>query len=268
MSDFIQPGTVPMQWDMPALDKQRWQEELWRIAPPSSCLSWLLLHWEPGDPWQPVHRWIVMQMIPRKAINNLVLAELEGPNPRDFGSYDSTKGRFVRHKQTLISRQQWELYRKWNCLAVPFWIIQGENGGHKKKFSKTEERIIAMATGRSPNEVSPPAPGDLCYAEPDERLIEKLGQMDRLRAYKLAVSFADRHPDQLDSEETAEAIEMRRHLWNWLESQVDNGIQEQSEFTWKRAVDDIFDNARPVESSEDVGRELEQFEERFITEGV
>jgi hypothetical protein len=62
--------------------------------------------------------------------------------------------------------------------AQPFWVIQGEHGGHKVSYT-TVEAELAGNLGMSR---TPPEPGSLPYAEWDGRV------RANLRAYDLATS--------------------------------------------------------------------------------
>lgn len=265
----VLPGSVPMHWDPPPLSRgewRDWQAELARIAPRSDHLSWLHLQWVPGDPWQPVHRWIVFQMIPRSHIPAFMLPDLQGPNPRWFGHWDTVLQAFVQERSFTIDSLQWTLFRRYGCLARPFWVIQGNQGGHRRRFDHWERVVVEMVTGMK--NADPPAPGDLPYAEPDERTIAKLGELDRLRRYKAAIAWGERSPEQVEAADAEQLKEIRAWVWQWLGGQIEGAIAEESEAEWSRTVERMWGRAKPVGADEDPQKKLEQLEERFITEGI
>lgn len=219
---------------------------LWQIAPPSPVLSWLLAVWEHGDWWEAprvaddgtileigVHRIVVCQMIPRAKINPWQLELLEGPHPRRHAYYDHLLHRFVGG-QAGISLRQWWLYRKTGCLAVPFWIVQGAQGGHRYRLDEIERHALEMH-GLEPDT---PAPGDLPFAPVDARVIRKLGPLDELRNYKAFLDLADRHPDVLDAEDRERQEQYRWELFKWLETQVVDPAVDEVKGAWSRLRDD------------------------------
>lgn len=201
----------------PPQDVARYQAVLDRLFPPNEHVSHLRFVWEPGEEWDELGRWYVYQMVPAVGIPLIMLPWLEGPDPRQFVRYDKVRRQVYYLKGApLISRRQWQLYRETGFLAMPYWIVQGERGGHKLQFSKVE-RVIAKVKGRRE---TPPPPGSLSYAPIDERVITKLAQMDAMRTYNLLLDFAMRNPDMLDAEEERGANEAKDRLWSWMEDQV------------------------------------------------
>lgn len=204
-----------------------WQEELEALVPRKEGLSYLKIVWEPGEPWDPAQRWMVYQMLPlgSNPADHLLGPMLEGPNPREFGHYDRVKKRFVRRRGApMISLRQWLLYRETGMLAQPYWVIQGDRGGHRWDFTKTEKLIIARKTGQK--DVEPPTIGDLPYAEVDNRVFDKLTNLDRLRKDEFAVAFAYRHPELFEAEEERILLRAENDVWRWLESQVDDRLRD------------------------------------------
>lgn len=208
----------------PPMDVGYWQSRLDDLFPPNREVSHLRLVWEPGMEWDEVGRWVIYQMLPPGRIPLIVLPYLEGPDPRSFVRYDTAAKKVYRKRGApLISRQQWLLYRETKHYGMPFWVVQGKHGGHKIKFTKPE-RLVARLKGHRTGE--PPKIGDLPYASPDNRTMEKLVALDEMRQYSLMVDFAYRSPEQLDREEERGAIEAQERLWTWVESQVEGWIEE------------------------------------------
>lgn len=216
-------------------DISYWQERLYSLFPPDSELSHLRIHWEPGFEWDPVGRWMLYQMLPPERVPLIFLPMLEGPDPRTFTRYDPVKKEVIRHPDApLISSQQWHMYRdSGGYFGMPYWVVQGENGGHKVKFTQTE-RMIARMKGHPTGE--PPLIGDRPYAPFDERVIEKVVELDQMRTYDLLVSFAHRSPEMLDIAEERGANEARDRLWEWISDQVGDWISDLPRSEVKRLV--------------------------------
>lgn len=205
---------------------KHWQEELERVVPRRGDLSYLKIVWEPGEWWEPVQRWVIYQMMPLgdNPADDLFKPMLEGPNPRKFGYYDRVAGRFIRESGApMISMQQWRLYHETGRLGMPYWVIQGDRGGHRYDFTRTEKLIIARKTGQ--RDVSAPMMGDLPYAPFDNRVRDKLANLDRLRKDEFAVAFMYQNPQMFDTEEERILQKAEEELWGWLESQIDDRLR-------------------------------------------
>lgn len=238
---------------------EEWERALWSIAPPSQFLTWLKLRFVCGDPWEPVGRWIIYQMrAPRLIANRLdLLAELRGPHPRSTGHYDAKLKMWKGGAARQISRDTWELFQETGHYGKPWWVIQGDQGGHRYQLDKIESKISRMNGGPSDT----PAPGDLPYADFDRRTFSKILQLDRVRMWKHVTDYASRNHAQMDAEDEQEATLARQALWGWLGTQV------------KKTVDTIGhagcmalkDAQRNETATKDEGRvDLDRMEHDFI----
>ena len=159
----------------------------------------LYVAWEPGDVWQPIHRWFLWQLQPwHLSQNEAVKRELRGPHPRSTGHYCAPssgcgctnefgvpthtmawKGGTTR----LIDRQAWELHRKIERetgeLVIPrrLWVLQGSAGGHPFQISMSESKL--RREQGLPEDV--PSAGDLPYVEFDQRVLVALERYDLWR---------------------------------------------------------------------------------------
>ena len=203
-----------------------WETDLARLAPRSDKINWLKLVWEPGDPWEPVQRWEIREMVPElKYVPPDIIAALRGTDPRKEGRFvdeygdcplcegqgktpalqircthcggtgGMPTGRRVWESDAIISRKQWELFHETGCYSQRFWIIQGSHGGHKWRFSPVEQSYLKSA-GR-PSDT--PAPGDLCYAEYDQRVFRKLAEHDRLLKWRDRLAWDARADNKQDA---------------------------------------------------------------------
>lgn len=168
-----------------------WEAQLAEHSPPTNRFSWLKLVWEPGYAWEdPVERFMLMQMSPAHAIDEYVLEQLEHPlPPSQMGNYydphmtwvddDGSEriGMFVRNPDCLITEQAYWLYRETGAWAKRYWVIQGEKGGHKYRFTDVERRLLRFMN----LPIDPPTPGTLPYAPFDERVIAQLQLVDMMK---------------------------------------------------------------------------------------
>lgn len=239
MHQKLPPGFV---YDRPV--PPEWQAQLAQLAPKSELHPWLLLAWLPGDPWdtetvvqgetitesQIVQRWCIYEMVPLRIwigliqqhraagksddeiIEAVILQELNDRHPRDRGAYDVILKRFV--SDSLVTRQEWELFHQHKAVPKLFWIIQGSHGGHKRVFTQLEQKYLGMA--RLPQE--PPDPGTLPYAEFDQRVLMQLARRDRLHK-------AGNRLSPIESERDQQLIEFRRQLMDWVSNQVRTDLE-------------------------------------------
>jgi hypothetical protein len=231
----LPPGFV---YDRPV--PGRWAEELALLAPKTDHRPWLLLTWMSGDPWEEtlvggrvqygVQRWVVYEMVPLRVWWGLIQAQrqrglsdsdiielyilecLQGPDPRTMGHYDEVLDRFISDAE--VSRQEWLLFREHRAIPKLFWIIQGQNGGHKRTYTPLESKYLRMLG--KPGD--PPRPGSLPYADFDQRVLHQLARRDRI--HKLAD-----HLSPIESEQDAQLVEIRRQVIGWLEEQVREDLE-------------------------------------------
>lgn len=240
-----------------------WQEQLDALFPRDGIFAWLHLEWwagerfkvwHPGGFWQVaeqrVQRWVIYQMSWPGHIPDLVLPDLEGPHPRLRGHWEPATLEWV--SDCSVSREQWELYRRTGCYAQPFWILQGDRGGHKRRFTPLESRLL-KANGRPGD---PPFPGDLPYAELDNRVLDQLVRYDRLRRTNRNLAQA-KHRAAYRMEDKAAAQEaFNAGMLDWLDRQVVRpAVEAATNAAGRVNVDDMV--YRP-------GGDLEAVQDRFL----
>lgn len=226
-----------MDWDGPADAAEDANRMLAQISPPSENQTWLHCFYEPGERWQPVERLLVAQMTPMRMIaakdaffklmgeadGDSLFAELEGPPPADAYYYDKVKGEIMYRAEILppsISQRQWQLWREKRAFARVLWIVQGKEGGHKRDFSKLEQKILKFA-GR-PHQS--PFAGELSFAYFDERILGKLQEMDRLADWmqKNSASWEMQTVEDRNRKRTEAMEEIDSRIYAWLDSQVED----------------------------------------------
>lgn len=232
---------LPMfRYDPPvsASTVRAWQSELDALFPPCDRLSHIIVRWEAGDLWQPIQRWTLWQVQdPMTSIlPPMVRTALQGAHPRSSGHYCASgfnpvtgqlwcmcpmkANRWRGGANAFVDRATWELFTETGLYGRRWWTIQGRKGGHRFQWdpSEMEARLSEMHGG--PRQT--PAPGDLPFAPFDQRVLDRIAPLDKVRAWSKMVDFATRHPDQLDAEEDAEAEQFKKALWQHL----DWGIEE------------------------------------------
>lgn len=179
--------TLPSEWQA-ALDAQH--------VPGTARV---VIAWEAGDVWQPIHRWMLWQLQPwHYSQNAAVKRELRGPHPRSTGHYCAPssgcgcknefgapthtmawKGGTVRLIDRRAYELHWEHYRATGELVIPrrLWVIQGHNGGHPFQISMVEQKL--RREQGLPEDV--PSAGDLPFAEFDRRVLVGLERYDLWR---------------------------------------------------------------------------------------
>lgn len=162
-----------------------WQRKLDELFPKSEHTTHLKLVWVAGDDWeildegnlvdQRIERFYVYEMFPKSHTDPDILFELE-EMPCPVVRYDSVLKEVTRENRA-VTRLQWRLYRETGYFGKPFWVIQGDKGGHQRFFTTFEKQQLYLLG--LPTE--PPLPGTLPYAPFDQRVIDKLLYHDRLR---------------------------------------------------------------------------------------
>lgn len=234
-SGLTDPGVprikVGVEWDGPARDVRSWEQMLEQVAPRQERATWLKPVWVAGDLFEAdrrddiVERWVIYQMYPLSlleemldpAMFDLILSDLHGPNPRNRTRYDYVMHQAHPDPRCNIDRIQWLLFKETGCFGRPLWVVQGDKGGHKRRWSHNEKAVSTMLGG--PEE--PPLPGDLPYAEPDWRTLAALAQINTLRQACDILAEVKRDPKLFSDEELAEMEPLRRYAHAWLESEID-----------------------------------------------
>jgi len=153
----------------------------------------LVVAWEPGDVWQPIHRWFLWQLQPWAGVPDAVRRELQGPHPRTnarltyvprtVNGQSELRPALVGGPCRLIDRRTWELHRAHEAATGErvwprrLWVIQGPQGGHPFAITGAEQSHRRAAG--LPDDV--PSAGDLPYAEFDPRVLTALERYDLWR---------------------------------------------------------------------------------------
>jgi hypothetical protein len=223
-----------------------WQSELERAFPKSEKVSWLKIVWLAGTPEAPIQRWGIYQMVPRPRTTPLVLEDSTTRLPELC-----TRERPAFCYPAMVPWQQ-KLVRETGQFGMLYWIIQGAHGGHRWMLDETEIKVVEANGGKGDT----PKPGALPYAEFDIRVLNMIAQKDRIASYKGIVAFYDRNPAALEAEDAAAVQEMRKEMWRWLDTQVEEVVDENAA-EWREWAKDA-----PRRETE---MDYEAMEEQYIT---
>lgn len=222
---------IGIEWDAPTGDVKEWERRLDEIAPRQDHLTWLKPVWVPGDLFERdrrenvVERWMIYQMYPlplleqmlEPSMYELILRDLHGPNPRNRTRYDRVLHQAFPDPRCNIDRMQWMLFRETGCFGRPLWVVQGDRGGHKRRWSHNESVVSQLLEGPE----QPPLPGELPYAEPDWRTFHALAQINTLREACDVLAAVKKDPTLFDEEDLAQMEPLKRYVHAWLEQGFD-----------------------------------------------
>ncbi len=154
-----------------------WLVKLREVSPISSETSWLLPYY-----YRAAERWVLYDALPAHlipdsddvAIGNLITGAdfhkiVKGPRPSERED----------HKDVAvwpISDVQHEMYRLHRVYARPFWVLQGEQGGHQVAY--TPQQAAYLVSMGKPDR--PPTIGSLPPCPFDNRVIRQLQTLNRL----------------------------------------------------------------------------------------
>lgn len=250
-----------IDYEGPSGVAERWQPELDAIAPRTERgTSWFHLMWEPGEVWAPVMRWVIWEVSPFERAPGFIQDDLRGPNPRLFGKWDAAAGKFRQERSFTVNMRQWDFYQQTGCYGRPVFVVQGERGGHRRRWSDVQQNVIMAQTGMDTmpdGGLEPPAPGDLCYAEPDSRTIRKLAADDLVRLYgdilhRVALRGGT---SLLDIREQRVARQMAEIVFRHVEEEVEDALDAMvtkavADELWDHATDEEYRHIDPDEAAE------------------
>ena len=193
-----------------------WQEALDTAFPRAGNGSGLVVRWGAGLPERPTQRWVIDQMIPADQCWVTDFREARRLPIPPMGQYLSGLERYRGKVMPPWLQRSHDTMERTRCLAVPFWIVQGAQGGHPLRYEKVDQLWSQFLTGS----LEPPHPGALPYADFDNRVVRALVGRDRWRGQYQSVLA------EVEGSE-AEAEKRIRHLMHeWVEAQVSEVVDE------------------------------------------
>lgn len=195
-----------------------WADELARYAPRVERASHLVLFWESGTPLEPVQRWAIYQATPLAYVPSWKIGAFWNDPVCTCG----IKASDIRHcsicgKLQSPGRERIRKYlERTECLALPYWVIQGRHGGHRYQYTDLEKSWMQLRAAP----VDPPSPGNLPYSEFDNRVMRKLRQHDLTRWAFANLITADRQ------DQAAAEGEFRTALSDYVDLSVESAFDD------------------------------------------
>ena len=233
---------------------QQWRDDLETISPHNDQTSFLHLVYEPGWPWEPVGRFMLYDCPPLGVTKWEFLEEVRGPSPDTKTHYDPITGSITG--TTLCNQTQWNIYQEIGRFSYPWWVIQGDKGGHKVQFTPREQTFLRGMDLPT----TPPQCGSLPYAPFDNRVKAQIIKHD-----KLVKAYGDlkvmKHMNTAGSSyQQDEDKQFRRKLMTWLADQVRDPIKERVELLMQA-------DAPRVRVNYDPEQRLEEAVETYVEHG-
>jgi hypothetical protein len=219
----------------------KWQEDLERYFPRSDRVPWLWIHWHAGIEYAPTMRWTIYAIQPRlDLVPEDLVACCKGEDPRTWGAWVTPKVKDAEGRTTLgarrwvsdsfISREQWLVFQATGGYPALYWVIQGDQGGHKWQVSQTEQAFLA-SIGKP--DADTPQIGELPYAEYDNRVREKLLQADKLRQWRQRMDWEARYDRGvteagllIQGERKVQREAYARQTLDWLDTQIVDAVSD------------------------------------------
>lgn len=160
--------------DVAVLPPDGWEAALRAVNDITELYSHLRFYW-----YRAKQRWVLYDCLPKHLIKGdqppgvpmetpEFLAFMDGPPPWVLGD----------NACVFVSGVQWEMWQRYGVYARPYWVLQGERGGHQYAYSPEQARV-AVQKGQPD---APPAIGSLPFAPFDERVQRQLRVHSRLLA--------------------------------------------------------------------------------------
>lgn len=152
-----------------------WEPDLRAISPINTIHSHLRGYW-----YRSGQRWVLYDVLPVELIAD-DMDTGSGISGAEFkaivmGKRLSERVEWNDVEHWPVSDTQHEMFRLYRGYARPFWVLQGDAGGHQVKFSPQQsEALVRMGL---PSE--PPRIGDLPPCPFDQRAIRQLQHLNRL----------------------------------------------------------------------------------------
>lgn len=189
-----------------------WEAELRQISPVSPVHSHLRAYW-----YRAGQRWVLYDVLPIEAIvddadtgSGLTGLDLKrlmaGKRPSELSEW------------VPISDVQHAMWQKWHGYARPFWVLQGNAGGHQVNFSPAQSSALLRMGLPS----APPRVGELPPCPFDNRAIHQLQHLNRLHQYEDSIERLRRSgsPEFAAAEQDRIEREVREAEIRFVEQQV------------------------------------------------
>ena len=253
---------------------RRWQAELDHAVGYRPQLSRLVLRWEPGDPWEPLGRYVLWQGVdPKYATAEPWLVKAgRGPSPRSTGHWCddgycgclTKKHRWVQGATRVLDAAAWRLYRETGLIGTRWWVVQGSQGGHRFQLDRELDALemkLRVLRGLPPDT---PSVGQLPYAPFDQRVLDAIQRYRRAAICFKALEHVERTGKQMDAEEQQQAEAAAEALWQWTGAQAEELWHQGGELL-PRYMEDTFGRV-PVHKQAEIraANDPDRIHEQFI----
>jgi hypothetical protein len=162
----------------------------------------------------------------------------------------------VTKEDRAVTRLQWDLFKETQCYAKPYWVIQGDKGGHQR-FMTTFESQQMQLMGLPMN---PPIPGTLPYAPFDQRVKTKILKHDKLRQIGERLAL-------LKETQKARYKSLQADLEKKFRQDIVDFVSDQITIDEGRDVKRAIRDTAPIEET-DYEKLWEEGTERFVESGT
>lgn len=196
-----------------------WMQKLREVSPVSETTSWLLPYY-----YRAAERWVLYDALPARlipdtddvALGNLITGAdfhkiMNGPRPSERED----------HKDVSvwpISDVQHEMYRLHKVYARPFWVLQGDAGGHQVAFTPQQAAYL-VAIGKPDR---PPTIGSLPACPLDNRVLSQLHALNRLHQMEDSIERLRKSGSRewADAEQARMDRDIRQAEMQFIEAQM------------------------------------------------
>lgn len=214
-----------------------WERELREVSPITSVYSHLRAYW-----YRAKARWVLYDVLPSDAMDDdmdtgsgllgfELRAIMHGPKIED------------RTDDVPISPVQQAMWHAWGGFARPFWVLQGEHGGHQVRFSPQQSSALL----RMGLPAEPPPIGSLPPCPFDNRAIHQLQHLNRLHQFEDSIERLRKSASTefAKAEEARIEREVRESEMRFIESQVRPLVEMASSIAHRSELDDELIHVAP-----------------------
>ncbi len=117
-----------------------WMAELRRISPVSRVHSYLIPVW-----YRQGQRWVLYDALPAVLIRpDKAYGMITGVELLDLltGMPIVWRPKFERARE--VSQFQWAMFQRHKAYVRPFWVLQGDRGGHQVAFTQWQQHLLSV----------------------------------------------------------------------------------------------------------------------------
>lgn len=117
-----------------------WMDALRRVSPVSTAHSYLLPVW-----YRQGQRWVLYDALPAHLIDpTKAYGLITGVELLDQLTGMPVVWRPKWERAREVSQFQWALFQKYKAYCRPFWVLQGEHGGHQVAYTQWQQHLLSV----------------------------------------------------------------------------------------------------------------------------